>query len=110
VPKFTSGECTEIKSLLASLTVKRIPDSFIINEVFKKTGKTISRMGLYHIKQAIKRESTKWYQHLRENQFEYIHEFKQRVNEIMDLQKRHYEIINSNPNNPSIQLASGGSS
>jgi hypothetical protein len=43
-------ERTEIKSLLAGLTVKRIPDSLIINEVFKKTGKTISTMGLYQHK------------------------------------------------------------
>ncbi len=104
--KFTFFERTEIKSLVASLTIKRIPDSLIINEVFKKTGKTISRMALHNIKRAIKKESAKWYSQLRGGEYEYIHEFKQRVNEIMDLQKRHYEIIDSNPNNPSIQLAS----
>jgi hypothetical protein len=72
----------------------------------KRRASRYQRWAVYHIIQAIKRESAKWYQHLRENQFEYIHEFKQRVNEIMDLQKRHCEIIDSNPNNPSIQLAS----
>ena len=30
---------------------------------------------------------------MREGQYEYIHEFKERVNEIMDLQKKHHEII-----------------
>ncbi|MGB8449137.1 MAG: hypothetical protein WCE25_05425 [Nitrososphaeraceae archaeon] len=27
--------------------------------------------------------------------FKYIHEFKERINEILDLQKRHYEIVDS---------------
>ena len=30
---------------------------------------------------------------MREGQYEYIHEFKDRINEIMDLQKRHHEIM-----------------
>jgi len=40
---------------------------------------------------------------LRESEYEYIHEFKERIDEIMWLQKKNYEIIDSNPNNASIQ-------
>ena len=32
---------------------------------------------------------------MREGQYEYIHEFRERINEIMDLQKRHYEIVDN---------------
>lgn len=32
---------------------------------------------------------------MREGQYEYIHEFRERINEIMDLQKRHHDIINN---------------
>jgi hypothetical protein len=32
---------------------------------------------------------------MREGQYEYIHEFKERISEIVDLQKKHHEIIDS---------------
>jgi hypothetical protein len=32
---------------------------------------------------------------MREGQYEYIHEFRERVDEILELQKRHYEIIDT---------------
>ena len=41
---------------------------------------------------------------MREGEYEYLHEFKERINEIMDLQKKTHEIIDNNENNPSIQL------
>jgi hypothetical protein len=108
VGKFTFFERTEIKSLVAELTIKRIPESLIISEIFRKTGKTISRVSLFKIKRSIKKESAKWYSQLRGGEYEYIHAFKERIDEIMWLQKKHYEIIdsNENKNNPSIQLAS----
>ena len=34
-----------------------------------------------------------WYKTMREGEYEYIHEFKERINEIMSLQKKHHEII-----------------
>ena len=43
---------------------------------------------------------------MREGEYEYLHEFKERINEIMDLQKKHHEIIESNKHNPQIQQTS----
>ena len=86
MPKYTSQERTLVKSIVANLTIKRIPDNEIIKEVARQTNKTISRSGLYHVRQQIKRDSYRWYQTLREGEYEYIHEFKERINEIMWLQ------------------------
>lgn len=77
-----------------------------MQEVFRQTGKTLSRSGLYNTRKQIKKESYYWYQKLREGEYEYIHEFKERINEIVWLQKKHNEIIKNNPNNPSIQQTS----
>ena len=55
----------------------------------------MSRSGLYKIKQQIKKESYDWYKNMREGQYEYIHEFRERIDEILELQKRHYEIIDT---------------
>ena len=44
-------------------------------------------MGLYYVRKAIKKESYHWYKTMREGEYEYIHEFKERVNEILELQK-----------------------
>jgi hypothetical protein len=106
VSKYTNGERTLVKSIVANLTIKRIPDNEIFKEVFNQTNKTISRSGLYNVRQQIKRDSYKWYQTLRQGEYEYIHEFKERINEIMWLQKKHNEIIKNNPNKPEIQQTS----
>ncbi len=42
---------------------------------------------------------------MREGQFEYIHEFKERIDEILWLQKKHHDIIDST-DNPSVQQTS----
>ncbi len=52
-------------------------------------------MGLYYVRQSIKKESYHWYKAMRDGQYEYIHEFKERINEIVDLQKFHHQIIDS---------------
>ena len=43
---------------------------------------------------------------MREGEYEYIHEFRERISEIMSLQKKHYEIIDNNEDNPTIQQTS----
>jgi hypothetical protein len=106
MPKFTGAERNLIQTLVASLSIKRIADSEIINEVFKQTNKTISLKTIYNIRKRIKKQSCKWYSQLRQGEYEYIHEFKERINEIVDLQKRHYKIIEDNANNPSVQQTS----
>jgi hypothetical protein len=102
VSKYTNAERALVKSIVGSLTIKRDPESEIIKEVYKQTNKTISRSGIYYVKQQIKRDSFKWYQMLRQGEYEYVHEFKERINEIYFLQKKHYEIIENNANSPSI--------
>jgi hypothetical protein len=95
VGKFNAEERTLIKSIVAMLTIKRIPDSAIINEVYQQTNKTISKQALCGIRNRIKRDSYHWYKTMREGEYEYIHEFKERINEILSLQKLHHQIIDS---------------
>lgn len=104
--KFTHEERSLVKSIVATLSIKRIPESEILKEIERQTNKTITTRFLYYIKEQIKKESSKWYCQLRQGEYEYIHEFKERINEIVDLQKRHYKIIEDNANNPSVQQAS----
>jgi len=42
---------------------------------------------------------------MREGQYEYIHEFKERINEITDLQKKLHKIIDKNEHSSQIQLS-----
>jgi hypothetical protein len=62
-------------------------------------------MGLYYVRQQIKKDSYHWYKAMQQGQFEYIHEFKERIDEIHWLQKKHHDIIDNNPN-PSVQQTS----
>ena len=106
MPKFTNTEKSIVRGIVVSLSIKRIPENEVMCEVKRRTGKSISRMSLYNIRKAIKKDSYDWYQEVREGNYEYIHEFKERINEITDLQRRHYKIIEDNSNNPSIQQTS----
>jgi hypothetical protein len=96
VPKFNAEERALVKSIVAAmLTIKRIPNSEIIKEVYNQTKKTISDQTLCNIRDRIKRDSYHWYKTMREGEYEYIHEFRECINEILNLQKRHYEIVDS---------------
>ena len=106
MPKFTASERMLMQNLVCNLSIKRIPDNEIVKGVYEQTKKTISKVTLFNIRKRIKKESAKWYSQLRQGEYEYIHEFKERINEIVDLQKRHYKIIEDNANNPSVQQAS----
>jgi len=77
------------------LSIKRVPEQEIIKAVFDQTNETISERYLYSTKQQIKRESYHWYKTMREGEYEYIHEFKERIDEILWLQRKHHEIIDS---------------
>jgi hypothetical protein len=89
MPKFTSAERILVKSIIASLSslsIKRIPEQDIIDEVYRQTNKTITKSGMFYIRKDIKKESYQWYKTMREGEYEYIHEFRERINEILDLQ------------------------
>ena len=81
-----------------------MPDLEIMQVIFNQTGKTITDRYLSTIRQQIKRESYHWYSQLREGEYEYLHEFKERINEILFMQKKLYEIIDNNEDNPAIQI------
>jgi uncharacterized membrane protein YgaE (UPF0421/DUF939 family) len=93
--KFTKEERIVVKALVATLSIKRIPDNEIINEIYRQTNKRIGTKAIYELRQSIKKESYHWYKTMREGQYEYIHEFKERINEILSLQKLHHQIIDS---------------
>jgi hypothetical protein len=55
---------------------------------------------LFYIKQRIKKNSYKCYKKLKQGEYEYLHEFKQRIREIEDLIRMHYKIIDDNADSP----------
>jgi uncharacterized membrane protein YgaE (UPF0421/DUF939 family) len=106
VGKFKNGERTLVKSIVATLSIKKFSDNDIIKAIYDKTNKTITTRALYDLRQSIKKESYDWYKTMREGQYEYIHEFKERINEIYWLQQYHHNIIDNNKTNPQLQQTS----
>ena len=103
--KFTNEERSLAKTILATLSIKKIPDPEIIKEIERQTNKSIGRRSLYDLKQSIKKESYHWYAKMREGEYEYIHEFKERINEIMDLQNKCHTILDNPATSQQIQLS-----
>ena len=106
MPKFTKAERILVKSIVASLSIKRIPEDQIVAEIYNQTNKTLTKSGLFYVKEAIKKESYHWYKTMRDGEYEYIHEFRERVSEILFLQRKHHQIIDNNEHNPQIQQTS----
>ena len=106
MPKFTSEERRVIDGIVASLSIKRIPDTEIIAQIKRETKKKITRQTLYNVRQRIRKESYHWYKTMREGQYEYIHEFKERISEILGLQKKHHAIIDSDKEPTSVKQTS----
>jgi hypothetical protein len=106
MPKFTSAERILLKSIVATLSIKRISESESIKEIFYQTNKTITNRYLATLRQQTRRETYHWYKTMGEGQHEYIHEFRERVSEILFLQRKHHQIIDSNEHNPQIQQTS----
>ena len=104
--KFTVAQREQIKNIVATLSLKRLSDKEIIKEIELLTGNQVSREYIYKVRQLIKKESFKWYTTLRNSHYEYLHEFKERINEIYWLQQKRHEIIKNNEHNPSVQQAS----
>jgi len=102
MPKFNAQERSLIQTIVATLSLKRLPDAEIIKEIFAKTNKTETKQSICNIRNRIKKDSSKWYSQLKQGEHEYIHEFKERINEIVDLQRQHHEIILKNQHNPSV--------
>ena len=61
---------------------------------------------LYDLRQSIKKDSWNWYNTLRQGKYEYLYEFKSRIEEIESLQKMHHEIINSDKEPTPVKQAS----
>jgi hypothetical protein len=72
LPKFTNAERTTVKSLVAALTIKRIPENEIIKAIFEHTNKTITIRYLSDLRQQIKKESYHWYKTMREGQYDWL--------------------------------------
>ena len=47
MPKFNSTERSLVQTMVATLSIKRIPDAEIINEVYDRTKKTITEKTIY---------------------------------------------------------------
>jgi hypothetical protein len=106
LPKFTNAERELVKSITAMLSIKKVSDGEIVEEIYRRTNKTITKKALFYVRRDIKKESYEWYKTMREGQYEFIHEFKERINEIYWLQQYHHNIIDNNKTNPQLQQTS----
>ena len=63
-----SKEFYYLTSGMMDVSIKKIPDVEIIDEIYRQINKTITRTGLFYVRKQIKNESYHWYQTLREGQ------------------------------------------
>ena len=59
MPKFNAQERSLIQTIVATLSLKRLPDAEIIKEIFAKTNKTVTKQSICNIRNRIKKDSSK---------------------------------------------------
>jgi hypothetical protein len=60
----------QIQSIVATVSIRRIPDPEIVKEIYQQSHETISRITVFNIRKRIKQDSYRWYQKLREGEYE----------------------------------------
>jgi hypothetical protein len=103
---FTNDEKVLIKNIVAKLSIKKASSAKIIEEVYQKTNKKITTKEIYNVRQCIKEDSYQWFKTQAEGQYEYIREFKDRIEEILWQLIKHHNIIEKNQHSPQIQQTS----
>jgi hypothetical protein len=103
---FTNDEKVLIKNIVAKLSIKKASSAKIIEEVYQKTNKKITTKEIYNVRQCIKEDSYQWFKTQAEGQYEYIREFKDRIEEILWQLIKHHNIIEKNQHSPQIRQTS----
>jgi len=93
VPKFNKSERQYVKDIVNLYSLKRFSTEEIIREIYEVTKRKVTPVYISQVRKRIREEATKWYQAIRGGEHEYIYQFKQRIDEILWLQKKHYQII-----------------
>jgi hypothetical protein len=57
MPNFTAAERELVKSIVCMLSIKKISDSQIVESIYNKTHKRISKKALIYVRRDIKRDS-----------------------------------------------------
>ena len=77
-----------------------------IELVARDNSKTITSREIYNVRQRIKKDSYQQFKTRAEGQYEYIREFKERIEEILWLLIKNHKIIEKNQHSPQIQQSS----
>jgi hypothetical protein len=93
VPKFNKSQREYVKDIVNLYSLKRFSTEEIIQGIYEVTKRKVTPVYISQIRKRIKEEAAKWYQSIRDSEFEYIYQFKERIDEILWLQRKHYEIV-----------------
>ena len=80
-------EWTLINSMVAVYQLRKYQMLRLLIKIYRQINRTITRTGLFYVRKQIKNDSYHWYETMREGEYEYIHEFKERISEILIYRK-----------------------
>jgi hypothetical protein len=102
VPKFNKSEREYVKDIINLYSLKRFSTEEIIRGIYEATKHKVTPVYISQVRKRIREEAAKWYRSIRDGDYEYIYQFKERIDEILYLQRKHYEIVSSCGDNPSL--------
>ena len=102
MPKFNKSEREYVKDIINLYSLKRFSTEEIIRGIYEVTKRKVTPVYISQVRKRIREDAAKWYRSIRDGEYEYIYQFKERIDEILYLQRKHYEIVSSCGDNPSV--------
>jgi len=104
--KFTNAQKENLNQLVSSCVVQRLTGEESLVYIKDKMGIEISRDYLNHLRAQMKKSSARNLKYLQKDRLVYIQNiFFDRTQEFECMQRRLWNIINNNPDNPDLQVS-----
>ncbi len=91
--KRTKAEQEYVKTIIQSLSLRRLTDQEIVDHLHNEKQIEIGRSTVTYIRNNLEKQAEKWYIDLRNSAYKYLAQYKQRIDSLLSYQKALHEII-----------------
>jgi hypothetical protein len=82
-----------VKAIVHQLSLQRLSDGEIVDYLAKEKGIVLAKCRVNQIKNGIAREAARWYIELKQSQYKYIANYKERLDSLLSYQKILNDIV-----------------
>ena len=93
MPKFTKSERERLRQIVLHCNIQRVSNKETLNTIYKELGINIKLAYLVKLKRRIRDEAGEWIDTLTKGKYDYIAEYKARIDEMQNIVKERYKLF-----------------